>query len=37
MALNGTPKDQVTRYLKEKFDLDDPTEIIDEAFSRAGR
>jgi len=37
MALGGKPREETERHLKEEFDLDDPTEILDEAYSRADK
>ena len=36
MALNGTPRDETSRYLEENFDLDDRDTILDEVYSRVG-
>ena len=36
MARGGAPRHEVAQHLKEKFGLDDPSEILDDAFSRAG-
>lgn len=36
MARSGAPRHEVAQHLKEKFGLDDPSEILDDAFSRAG-
>ena len=37
MAKSGAARDDVARHLKEKFGLDDPREILDDAFLRSGR
>jgi len=36
MALNGTPRDETSRYLEENFDLDDHETILDEVYARVG-
>jgi len=36
MALNGTPRDETSRYLEENFDLDDRETILDEVYARVG-
>jgi hypothetical protein len=35
MMLDGSPREEVARYLDENFDLDDPGEILDEVWSQA--
>jgi hypothetical protein len=37
MAKSGAARDEVARHLTEKFGLDDPQEILDDAFLRSGR
>ncbi len=37
MARAGTSRDEVATHLKEKFGLDDSTEILDDVFNRARR
>jgi 2-oxoglutarate dehydrogenase E2 component (dihydrolipoamide succinyltransferase) len=37
MAKSGAAREEVARHLKEKFGLDDPHEILDDAFLRSGR
>ena len=34
MMLDGSPREEVARYLDENFDLDDPGEILDEVWSQ---
>jgi hypothetical protein len=34
MALNGASRAEISRYLKDNFDLDDPGELLDEVWSR---
>jgi hypothetical protein len=36
MALDGTPRDETARYLRENFELDDPEGLLDEVYARAG-
>ena len=36
MALNGTPRDETSRYLEENFDLQDREGILDEVYARVG-
>ena len=36
MARSGAPRHEVAQHTKEKFGLEDPGEILDDAFSRAG-
>jgi hypothetical protein len=36
MVLNGASREEVARYLDENFDLDDPGEVLDEVWNRAG-
>jgi hypothetical protein len=36
MALDGTPRDETARYLRENFQLDDPEALLDEVYARAG-
>jgi len=36
MALNGTPREETSRYLEENFDLDDRETILDEVYARVG-
>jgi len=33
MALNGTPRDEVDRYLAENFDLSDRASLIEEVYT----
>ena len=37
LAKTGALRDEVARHLKEKFGLEDPQEIINDAFRRSGR
>ena len=34
MALNGTPREETSRYLEENFDLEDQGTILDEVYAR---
>jgi len=36
MALNGTPREETSRYLEENFDLQDREGILDEVYARVG-
>jgi hypothetical protein len=36
MALDGTPRDETARYLRENFDLADPEVLLDEVYAKAG-
>ncbi|HZI92382.1 MAG TPA: DivIVA domain-containing protein [Thermoleophilaceae bacterium] len=36
MALNGTPREETSRYLEENFDLENRETILDEVYSRVG-
>jgi hypothetical protein len=36
MALDGTPREETARYLRENFELDDPEALLDEVYARAG-
>jgi len=36
MALNGTPRDETARYLRENFDLENSDAILDEVYARVG-
>jgi hypothetical protein len=36
MALDGTPRDETARYLRENFELEDPEALLDEVYARAG-
>jgi len=36
MALNGTPREETSRYLEENFDLTDQATILDEVYARVG-
>jgi hypothetical protein len=36
MALDGTPRDETARYLRENFELEDPDGLLDEVYARAG-
>jgi hypothetical protein len=36
MALNGTPRDEVDRYLTENFDLANPAALLDEVYASVG-
>ena len=37
MAKSGASRDEVARHLKEKFGLEHPQEILNDAFLRSGR
>ena len=37
MALSGSSREEVARYLAENFSLDDPDALLDDVFARAGR
>jgi hypothetical protein len=37
MAKSGASRDEVARHLKERFGIEDPREIVDDAFRRSGR
>ena len=37
MAKSGASRDEVARHLKERFGLEDPQEILNDAFLRSGR
>ncbi|HYP49150.1 MAG TPA: hypothetical protein VEQ61_10975 [Thermoleophilaceae bacterium] len=37
MALNGTPREETAGYLRENFELDDPEQLLDDVYARAGR
>jgi small-conductance mechanosensitive channel len=37
MALDGSPREETARYLRENFELDDPDGLLDEVYARAGR
>jgi hypothetical protein len=37
MALSGSSREDVARYLTEHFSLDDPDALLDDVFARAGR
>jgi hypothetical protein len=36
MALSGTPREETGRYLRENFDLDEPDDLLDEVYAKAG-
>jgi hypothetical protein len=36
MALDGTPREETARYLRENFELEDPEALLDEVYARAG-
>ena len=36
MALDGTPRDETARYLRENFELEDPEALLDEVYARVG-
>jgi hypothetical protein len=36
MALNGTPREEVGRYLADNFELDDRDAVLDDVYSRVG-
>jgi hypothetical protein len=36
MALDGTPREETARYLRENFELEDPDGLLDEVYARAG-
>ena len=36
MALDGTPRDETARYLRENFELEDPDTLLDEVYARVG-
>jgi hypothetical protein len=36
MALDGTPREETARYLRENFELEDPDALLDEVYARAG-
>ena len=36
MALDGTPREETARYLRENFELDDPDGLLDEVYASAG-
>ncbi len=37
MALSGSSREEIARYLAEHFSLDDPESLLDDVFARAGR
>jgi hypothetical protein len=37
MALDGSPREETARYLRENFELDDPDVLLDEVYAKAGR
>jgi hypothetical protein len=37
MALDGSPREETARYLRENFDLPDPEGLLDEVYAKAGR
>jgi hypothetical protein len=37
MALNGTPREETASYLRENFELDEPEQLLDDVYARAGR
>ena len=34
MALNGSSREEISRYLTENFELDDPGAVLDEVWAR---
>jgi hypothetical protein len=36
MALDGRPRDETARYLRENFELEDPDALLDEVYAKAG-
>jgi hypothetical protein len=34
MALNGSSREETSRYLAENFELDDPDALLDEVYAR---
>jgi hypothetical protein len=36
MALDGRPREETAKYLRENFALDDPEALLDEVYARAG-
>jgi hypothetical protein len=36
MALDGRPREETARYLRENFELEDPDALLDEVYARAG-
>ncbi len=36
MALNGTPREETEAYLRDNFDLPDPTGLLDDVYAQAG-
>jgi hypothetical protein len=36
MALDGTPREETARYLRENFKLGDPDALLDEVYAKAG-
>jgi hypothetical protein len=37
MALDGAPREDTARYLRENFELDDAEALLDEVYAKAGR
>jgi hypothetical protein len=37
MALSGSSREEIARYLADNFTLDDPDGLLDDVFARAGR
>jgi hypothetical protein len=37
MALDGAPREDTARYLRENFELSDPDALLDEVYAKAGR
>ncbi len=37
MALDGAPREDTARYLRENFTLDDPDSLLDEVYAQARR
>jgi hypothetical protein len=37
MALDGAPREDTARYLRENFELSDPDSLLDEVYAKAGR
>ena len=37
MALDGAPREDTARYLRENFELADPDALLDEVYAKAGR
>ena len=37
MALDGAPREDTARYLRENFTLDDPDSLLDEVYAKLAR